>query len=58
MNGNKTLAVAALQLVAAKATILGEKLEHSQLWEGEYREGIREIRLALAEAERNTPPGV
>lgn len=52
MSTDKTVAVMALKLIAAKAAKLADDLERGRLWEGDLAAGVAEIRKQLADAER------
>lgn len=52
MSNDKTVAVMALKLIAAKAAKLADDLERGRLWEGELASGVAEIRKQLADAEQ------
>ena len=50
---DKASALAAIRLVAAKATKLADDLEKGRLWEGEYEEALAQIQAALSQASQS-----
>lgn len=49
---DKASALAAIRLVAAKATKLADDLEKGRLWEGDYEEALAQMQASLNSAKQ------
>ncbi len=54
MINDRSYAVTTLKLISARAAKLAEDVEKGRLWEGEYGDGLADIRKALQDLPRET----